>query len=192
VNSAYPPHGRTAGTAATPPLGHDIPSWGGRITEIPSSDRGAPVPFSGELDTGDMANSDEWLRALNVTTNPSILDTPGGVTQLALAAQMSPGATFMLLVTFAASLRPKAAPRMARHMGSLAGRSRVHGCRFEQRHWSPRALTLADDRVNTRCGEYRLGLGESVGTFDPPATASTRRALIYKRWDTHGLSILQR
>jgi hypothetical protein len=192
VNSAYPPHGRTAGTAANPPLGHDFPSWGGGITEIPSSDRGAPVPFSGELDTGDMANSDEWLRSLNAITNPSILDAPGRVTQLALAAQISPSAPFMLVVTFAASLRPKAAPRMARHMGSLAGRSRVHCCRCEQRHWSPRALTLADDRVNTRCGEYRLGLGENVGTFDPPATASTRRALIYERWDTHGLSILQR
>ena len=126
------------------------------ITEIAAADRGDPIVFAGKLEDDAAANSTDWLGSVVVN------------------------------FWYAACPPCRAeAPDLRHFMSSSRLTVWSSSASTSATAPLPRPLTLADDRVNTRCGEYRLGLGESVGTFDPPATASTRRALIYKRWDTH-------
>jgi thiol-disulfide isomerase/thioredoxin len=46
--------------------GGDYVTGTGTITEIPRAERGAPISFSGELDTGGTADSDDWLGSVVV------------------------------------------------------------------------------------------------------------------------------
>lgn len=47
-------------------VGGDYITGTGTITEIPRAERGAPISFSGELDTGGAADSDDWLGSVVV------------------------------------------------------------------------------------------------------------------------------